>query len=87
MNFIRHMHATLNQIYVYVLSRVVVTESIIILCGCCTSFSPLTKRPIDKNRQADSACDTLDLLQAQNKDPDIFILCSKSLFHCHIDPL
>jgi hypothetical protein len=33
------MHATLNQIYVYVLSRVVVTESIIILCGCGTSFS------------------------------------------------
>ena len=46
MNFIRHMHATLNQIYVYVLARVVVTESIIILCGCGTSFSSLTKRPM-----------------------------------------
>ena len=59
MDFIRHMHAALDQIYVYVLSRVVVTESIIILCACGTSFSPLTKRPIDKNGQAHSACDTL----------------------------
>ena len=48
MDFIRHIHAALNQIYVYVLSSVVVTESIIILCACGTSFSPLTKRPIDK---------------------------------------
>ena len=62
MNFIRHMHATLNQIYVYVLSRVVVTESIIILCGCGTSFSPWQKDQWDKNRQADSACDMLDLV-------------------------
>jgi hypothetical protein len=72
MNFIRHMHATLNQIYVYVLSRT-----------CCGhrinnntlwlwyEFFSLDKKT---NRQADSACGTLALLQV-----------SLSVFHCHID--
>ena len=56
------MDATLNQIYVYVLSRVVVTESIIILCAWLWyEFFSLDKKinELDKNRQADSACDTL----------------------------